>query len=101
MALSPEHNAPEFQTPQGRAKEQLACLNHILEPDKALHSLDDLATLAVLRKGDLVALQGEIPPLGGGGKAGAITRLDQSPGPIYEPGGSDHDGWRFGAFQSA
>ena len=34
----------------------------------------------------------------GGVKTGAITRLFQSPGPIYETGGSDHDWWRFGAF---
>ena len=100
MAVSPEFQSPEFQTPEGRAKEQLACLNHILEPGEALQSLDDLATLPVLRKSDLVALQGENPPLGGV-KTGDITRLFQSPGPIYEPGGSGHDWWRFGAFLRA
>ena len=66
--------SPEFQTAEARTNEQLACLNHILGPDKALESLDDLATLPVLRKGDLVALQGKTPPLGGV-KTGAITRI--------------------------
>ena len=91
---------PEFQSPEARADEQLACLNHILGPDKTLERLDDLADLPVLRKSDLVALQAEKPPLGGV-KTGAITRLFQSPGPIYEPGGSGHDWWRYGAFLRA
>ncbi len=92
--------SPEFQTPKARADEQMACLAHILGPDKTLESLDDLATLPVLRKSDLVALQSAHPPLGGL-RTGAITRLFQSPGPIYEPGGSGHDWWRFGAFLRA
>ncbi len=91
---------PEFQSAEARAADQLARLNAILGPDKALKSLDDLAGLPVLRKSDLVALQAETPPLGGV-RTGAITRLFQSPGPIYEPGGSGHDWWRFGAFLRA
>ncbi|RME17433.1 MAG: phenylacetate--CoA ligase family protein [Alphaproteobacteria bacterium] len=91
---------PEFQSPEARAADQLARLNAILGPDQALSSLDDLARLPVLRKSDLVRLQSENPPLGGV-KTGAVTRLFQSPGPIYEPGGSGHDWWRFGAFLRA
>ncbi|PIE07555.1 MAG: AMP-dependent synthetase [Rhodobacterales bacterium] len=93
-------DTPEFQSPEARAADQLARLNAILGPGKALKSLSGLATLPVLRKSDLVALQGQTPPLGGV-KTGAITRLFQSPGPIYEPGGSGHDWWRYGAFLRA
>lgn len=93
-------NDPEFQNPETRRATQLDGLNHILGRDKALETLDDLAALPVLRKSELVALQAEHPPLGGV-RTGAITRLFQSPGPIYEPGGSGHDWWRFGAFLRA
>ncbi|MEL6752063.1 MAG: phenylacetate--CoA ligase family protein, partial [Pseudomonadota bacterium] len=45
-----------------------------------------LATLPVLRKGDLIAQQESTPPFGGiaGVGAGAMQRLFLSPGPIAE-----------------
>lgn len=62
-----------------------------------------LASLPVLRKSDLVQAQAEKPPLGGF-NAIAVTdfaHIFQSPGPIYEPGGSTRDWWRMGRFLHA
>ena len=63
-------------------------------------SLADLAKLPVLRKSDLSARQKEQPPFGGM-IATNLSHVFQSPGPIYEPGGSAHDWWRFGRFLAA
>ena len=60
-------------------------------------TLADLRHLPVLRKSDLCTWQAENPPFGGIPTRG-VTRLFQSPGPIYEPGGSTPDWWRFGRF---
>jgi len=62
-----------------------------------VQSLADLCHLPVLRKSDLSQWQADHPPFGGIPTQG-ITRLFQSPGPIYEPGGSTPDWWRFGRF---
>ena len=62
-----------------------------------VQSLADLRHLPVLRKSDLSTWQAENPPFGGIPTSG-VTRLFQSPGPIYEPGGSTPDWWRFGRF---
>jgi len=62
-----------------------------------VQSLADLRHLPVLRKSDLSKWQAEHPPFGGIPTNG-VTRLFQSPGPIYEPGGSTPDWWRFGRF---
>lgn len=62
-----------------------------------VQSLADLHHLPVLRKSDLSKWQAENPPFGGIPTSG-VTRLFQSPGPIYEPGGSTPDWWRFGRF---
>lgn len=64
--------------------------------DKAdqLTSLADLAKLPVLRKSELSQAQTETPPFGGIPCRG-ISRLFQSPGPIYEPGSTTADWWRF------
>ena len=55
-----------------------------------------LATLPVLRKGSLPALQKEAPPFGGllPDAAYSFGRLFTSPGPIYEPEGRHDDPWR-------
>ncbi len=65
-----------------------------------LQTLADLRHLPVLRKTNLSTWQAEKPPFGGIPTSG-VTRLFQSPGPIYEPGGSTPDWWRFGRFLRA
>lgn len=65
-----------------------------------LQSLEGLAKLPVLRKSDLSQRQSDVPPFGGVFTAN-ITHIFQSPGPIYEPGGSSHDWWRMGRFVHA
>ncbi|APZ52096.1 phenylacetate--CoA ligase family protein [Salipiger abyssi] len=59
-----------------------------------------LAKLPVLRKAALVSAQGAAAPFGGyaAKPAHGFAHVFQSPGPIYEPGGSDHDWWRLGRF---
>jgi phenylacetate-CoA ligase len=54
-----------------------------------------LATLPVLRKSDLPALQKLALPFGGfvPGPIGAFGRLFTSPGPIFEPEGTGRDTW--------
>lgn len=54
-----------------------------------------LSTLPVLRKAELPALQKEALPFGGfvPGQPGAFGRLFTSPGPIFEPEGTDADPW--------
>lgn len=93
-------NFPEFQSQDARVADQLARLNALLPEGEAVSSLADLAARPVFRKSDLVARQQAIPPFGGV-KTGAISRIFQSPGPIYEAGGSGADWWRFGAFLRA
>ncbi len=60
----------------------------------------DLTRLPVFRKSDLVDRQKAQPPFGGL-PVSNITHIFQSPGPIYEPGGSAPDWWRFGRFLAA
>ena len=59
-------------------------------------SIDNLKTLPVLRKSELVRLQAENPPLGGliAGTVHDFNQIFQSPGPIYEPGMVKKDWWR-------
>jgi phenylacetate-CoA ligase len=86
----------ETRSPDAREADQLAQLKQQLPPEtaRALSSLSDLTTLPVLRKSELSAAQAANPPFGGVATKG-ITRLFQSPGPIYEPGGEGADWWRF------
>ncbi|MGC8827120.1 MAG: phenylacetate--CoA ligase family protein, partial [Anaerolineae bacterium] len=58
----------------------------------------DLNALPVLRKDDLIALQAAEPPFGGllAVPPATLKRIFQSPGPIYEPQGSEPDPWRWG-----
>jgi phenylacetate-CoA ligase len=62
-----------------------------------------LAGLPVLRKSELSKAQAAHPPFGGftTRTAEGFAHLFQSPGPIYEPGGIDHDWWRMGRFLHA
>ncbi|CUI53726.1 phenylacetate--CoA ligase family protein [Cognatishimia activa] len=66
-------------------------------------SISDLASLPVLRKSALVEAQKASAPLGGYNARPAqdFEHLFQSPGPIYEPGGTGHDWWRMGRFLHA
>ncbi|MWB79195.1 AMP-binding protein [Pseudooceanicola sp. 216_PA32_1] len=62
-----------------------------------------LAALPVLRKSDLVAGQQAAAPFGGLTTlpVSGFAHVFQSPGPIYEPGGTGHDWWRMGRFLHA
>ncbi len=66
-------------------------------------SAEALVALPVLRKSDLSRAQGEHAPFGGFTvkPASGFAHIFQSPGPIYEPGGVDHDWWRMGRFLHA
>ncbi|MEM9342958.1 MAG: phenylacetate--CoA ligase family protein [Pseudomonadota bacterium] len=68
----------------------------------AVAGLDDLAKLPVMRKTALMERQGAGNPLGGfAGPLQGFAHVFQSPGPIYEPGQTGHDWWRFGRFLHA
>ncbi|SHL46842.1 phenylacetate-CoA ligase [Roseovarius marisflavi] len=69
----------------------------------AITTVADLAKLPVLRKSDLGRAQGNAAPFGGltTRPAHGFAHIFQSPGPIYEPGGTDHDWWRMGRFLHA
>ncbi|MEM7089489.1 MAG: phenylacetate--CoA ligase family protein [Pseudomonadota bacterium] len=66
-------------------------------------SLEDLPLLPILRKSDLTTAQSSSGPFGGftAKPAGQFQHIFQSPGPIYEPGSTDHDWWRMGRFLHA
>lgn len=86
----------ETRSQDAREADQLAQLKAQLSADAAgqINSLADLVKLPVLRKSELSQAQSANPPLGGISTKN-ITRLFQSPGPIYEPGGQGADWWRF------
>ncbi|MEC7965266.1 MAG: phenylacetate--CoA ligase family protein, partial [Pseudomonadota bacterium] len=69
----------------------------------AVTSVADLASLPVLRKSALVEAQSTSYPFGGltTRAPSGFTHIFQSPGPIYEPGGGEHDWWRMGRFLNA
>ena len=95
-------DARETRSPEQRADAQLMDLNGLLIKwgQTPLSSLSDLPTLPVLRKSDLIEKQSQNPPFGDV-PIGDITHVFQSPGPIYEPGGTGEDWWRFGRFLHA
>lgn len=66
-------------------------------------SSEALASLPVLRKSEIGKSQAENGPLGGFGglPTHEFSHIFQSPGPIYEPGGTGHDWWRMGRFLNA
>ena len=80
-----EH-APAFQARLGSLK---------LED---IQGIEDLEKIPVVRKEALIDLQAESPPFGGllAVDPQNLTRIYQSPGPIYDPQGQDVDYWRFG-----
>ena len=63
---------------------------------KAISSRKALASLPVLRKSELKALQRAAPPFGGLATVapGHMGHLYMSPGPIFEPEGAGDDPWR-------
>ncbi|MEZ5676074.1 phenylacetate-CoA ligase [Thalassovita litoralis] len=69
----------------------------------AITGIADLAKLPVLRKSDLGKAQAASAPFGGLTTRGVsgFAHIFQSPGPIYEPGGTEHDWWRMGRFLHA
>ena len=69
----------------------------------AITTVADLAALPVLRKSEIGQAQASNAPLGGFASrdTSAFAHIFQSPGPIYEPGGVDHDWWRMGRFLNA
>lgn len=69
----------------------------------SITSVADLASLPVLRKSEIGKSQAENAPLGGftTKPVSGFAHVFQSPGPIYEPGGVDHDWWRMGRFLNA
>jgi phenylacetate-CoA ligase len=69
----------------------------------AITGPEALAALPVLRKSDLVSAQASDAPFGGLTTRGVsgFAHIFQSPGPIYEPGGTEHDWWRMGRFLHA
>ena len=62
-----------------------------------IRSEADLSRIPVLRKDDLLDLQAQEPPFGGllAVDIGALKRVFQSPGPIYEPEADRADYWRW------
>ena len=64
----------------------------------AITDAEALVALPVLRKSELSQAQAAHPPLGGftTKPVSGFAHVFQSPGPIYEPGGMDHDWWRMG-----
>ena len=92
------YDALETRSADAREAAQLEALNRLLE--EPLGALSDLASLPVFRKSELSARQKAKPPFGGLVVRNA-SHVFQSPGPIYEPGGTSHDWWRFGRFLHA
>ncbi len=90
----------ETRSADAREADQLARLRAIMQGAEKVQTLADLRHLPVLRKSELSAWQAENPPFGGIPTQN-ITRMFQSPGPIYEPGGSTPDWWRFSRFLNA
>lgn len=81
---------PEFLTQATRRAPGLARWLNGHDPAKVT-SRDDLARLPVLHKSELMELQQAEPPFGGFADRAALkgTRVFMSPGPIWEPLGSD------------
>ena len=62
----------------------------------AIKGIEDLARLPVLKKSSLPQLQKQDPPFGGllAVPLSEVSRIYQSPGPIFEPEGRQSDYWR-------
>jgi phenylacetate-CoA ligase len=79
---------------------QLKALNALLPDGSTLNSLAELAHLPVTRKDELSQTQKANPPFGAVDPKN-VAAIYQSPGPIYEPGGTGADWWRMGRFLKA
>ncbi|MFK7838278.1 MAG: phenylacetate--CoA ligase family protein [Sulfitobacter sp.] len=101
----------ETRSADARAEAQSSALRGILgaitvAPDDwraaaaEVQTAADLIKLPVLRKSDLSEWQKARPPFGGI-EVQNISHVFQSPGPIYEPGGSGADWFRMGRFLHA
>lgn len=68
---------------------------HDVDPG-SIDTREALATLPLTRKSDLIEQQKENPPFGGlaAMPTGGLSRIFQSPGPIYEPQGKADDFFR-------
>ncbi len=87
-----------------RSKSAPGFAAHFADADvDAVASIEDLAKLPILRKSDLTQGQAARAPFGGFTVKPArhFHHVFQSPGPIYEPGSTDHDWWRMGRFLHA
>ena len=108
----------ETRTPDQRASDLAKALPQQIARAKALPgyaeslagvdadsitSAANLTALPVLRKASLGKAQASAAPFGGftTRPASGFSHVFQSPGPIYEPGGSEHDWWRMGRFLNA
>ena len=92
----------ETRSRDARETAQLAALNTQLAKYgiDALDHLGALTGLPVLRKSELSERQKKAPPFGDI-PVSNVAHVFQSPGPIYEPGGTSHDWWRMGRFLHA
>jgi len=104
--MTDHYDSFEIRSADQRQSEQSAALHAVLAgitvaPDgwraaaAQVTGPTDLARLPVLRKSELAEWQHARPPFGGIQTAN-ISHVFQSPGPIYEPGGTGPDWWRFG-----
>jgi len=92
-------DAMETRSQAAREAAQLKAAQDIF-PDAGLTVLSDLTKLPVLRKDALHQGQTNNPPFGNVA-ARNVSHIFQSPGPIYEPGGTRPDFWRMGRFLRA
>jgi phenylacetate-CoA ligase len=100
----------ETRDPELREREQLSGLPDLISramvapgwakqlagvDAKSVTTRQALASLPLLRKSDLIALQRENPPFGGFNVSppNELRRLLMSPGPIFEPEGMGSDWW--------
>lgn len=106
--MTDHYDSLETRSPAMRARGEVSALPQILiralkapgwakhlagVNPKAIESREALATLPVLRKSDLAALQKENPPFGGFNltPANKAKRLHMSPGALFEPEGHGKD----------
>lgn len=89
----------EFRSRESRWADQCQRLED-LWPGSAIADPSDLAMLPVLRKDAVCREQSANPPFGTF-RSSNVEMIFQSPGPIYEPGSTQRDWWRFGRFLAA
>ena len=71
--------------------------NHSSRLDKPLETLDDLASIPLLRKSELIQKQSDFPPFAqlNVSEIKDFAHIYRSPGPIYDLDGHSKDWWRF------